>query len=188
MGISRGQGEQGLSHKGRGKTGLGERKEPERGWDSNPACEWGGGVMGGGRWGSGAVEWPLLPTSSSPYAGLHLRLPGVCVGGRLCAHQRALYNELLPRQAGPQASPEGEAHPFHHAQPQFHPQARPLCSAVPTACPAAGGEVAPRAAVPKVAIGSQVARGAWDDDNELCTAPRENLGCYHKSWPGVALN
>lgn len=39
-----------------------------------------------------------------------------------------------------------------------------------------------------VAAGSRVAWGARDDGNELSTAPREHLGCYHKGWPGVTFN
>lgn len=39
---------------------------------------------------------------------------------------------------------------------------------------------------PRVATGSRVAWGAWDDDNEFSRAL--HLGCYQESWPGVALN
>lgn len=45
------------------------------------------------------------------------------------------------------------------------------------------GEVAPRAAVPRVPAGSLVTQGTQDDDNELGMALRDNPGHYHKGWP-----
>lgn len=146
---------------------MGEKKELERvGFNAHRWWEM-------GYWGGG-----MAPRLAHPHAGLRLHLLGACVGG-----WHVLTNKpgLMSSCPGGQ---EGGAHPLHHTQPQCHHQ----CWTVPTAYPAVGGEVAPGTAVPRVATGSRAAQGAWDDDNELSTALREDLGRYHKGWPGVAFN
>lgn len=101
VGIGRGRGERGLPREG-GKMGLGERREPGRGWDSNPACGWDGMVgMGWGWWGDGVLGlWsgPPAPLLAHPHAGLRPHLPGRCGGGQPCACQRAMASELLRGQ------------------------------------------------------------------------------------------
>lgn len=117
--------------------------------------------------------------------------PGAHAGCQPCAHRQALPNELLPRQAGPQAAPEGTDPLLHPAQPQPRWQAQPCARHNPCArlsSLAAQLLMALRAAVPRAATGTGVVLGACDDDNELSMAWGENRGHCHEAWPGVTLN